>query len=41
MTIGKPKLADRLDDILVRILAGFVYKSYINSLELKGNEKLL
>ncbi len=41
MIIEKPKLADRLDDILIRILAGFVYKSYINSLELKGNEKVL
>ncbi len=41
MTIEKPKLADRLDDFLNRILAGFVYKPYINSLELKANEKVL
>ncbi len=41
MTIKKPKLADRLDDILVTIFAGFVYKPYIDSLKLKGDEKIL
>jgi len=41
MAIEKPKLADRLDDFLVRIFAGFVYKQYVNSLDLKGNEKVL
>ncbi len=41
MAIEKPKFTYRLDDVLVRVLAGFDYKSYINSLELKGNEKVL
>lgn len=41
MTIKNPKLADRIDDILVRIFASFIYKSYVDSLELKENEKVL
>lgn len=41
MSIEKPRLVDRLDDILIRIFAGFVYKPYIDSLKLKGNEKVL
>jgi len=41
MTIKKLKLADRVDDLLVRIIAGFIYKPYVDSLDLKGNEKVL
>ena len=36
-----PSFADKLDDLLVRNIAYFNYKSYVKRLALKGNEKVL
>ena len=36
-----PSFADKLDDLLVRNIAYFNYKSYVKRLVLKGNEKVL